>query len=122
MGERRDVLERDRLGVTVADGDRGDDETGRRVEADLGDRLGDRHHAGLDEHGGDADRPVAAHRQAAAHLDEEHAPVGVGSRRRLQDRPTHRAVAAGLVHQQRPEIVELRHQRVPPFGHRVAGG
>ena len=48
-----------------------------RVEPHDGLRLGHLDHAGLDQHGGHADRPVAAHRQAARDLDEQHAPVGV---------------------------------------------
>ena len=60
---------------------------GGRVEAH--DRLGLAHldHAGLDEHGGHADRAVAAHRQAAGDLDEEDAPVGVVARRAAAGSP-----------------------------------
>ena len=65
-------------------------------------------HAGLDEHGGHADRAVPAHRQAAGDLDEEHAPVGVVARRRLQDRARHRGVPARLAHQQQAQVVAAR--------------
>ena len=73
----------------------------------VGDRLGHVDHARLDEHGCDADGAVAAHRQAAADLDVDDAPVGVRTGRRLQDRAAHRAVPARLVHQQRAQVVEL---------------
>ncbi len=86
-----------------------------------GDRLGDLDHAGLDQHGGDADGAVAAHRQAAGHLDEDHAPVAVRPGRRLQDRAAHRGVAARLVHQQRAQVVHLGHEVLPPLGHGGAG-
>ena len=105
------------VGVAVADGDPGDDQPGRGVEPDRGDRLDDRDHAGLDQHGGDADGAVTAHRQAAGHLDVEHAPVAVGPGRRLQDRAAHRGVPARLVHQEQPQVVQVLHEVQPPLVH-----
>ena len=92
-----------------------------RVEAH--DRLGLAHldHAGLDEDGGHADGAVAAHRQAAGDLDEEHAPVGVVARRRLQDRSRHRRVPARLAHQQQAQVVALGLEAQLALEHRRAG-
>ena len=78
-------------------------------------------HPGLDEHGRHPDRPVPAHRQAARHLDVEHAPVGVGARRRLEDRARHRAVAARLLHEQQPQVVALGLEAQLALEHGVAG-
>ena len=63
--ERGDVADGHALGAAVAHRDLGDDQPGRGVQADRGDRLVDLDHAGLDEHRRHADRAVPAHRQAA---------------------------------------------------------
>ena len=75
---------------------------------------------GLDEHRRDADRPVATHRQAAADLDEQHAPIGILAAGRLQDRAGHRAVSARLVHQQLPDPVVLTLEPQLALEHRRA--
>ncbi len=97
------------------------DQSGRSVEADHGLGLGHRHHPGLDQHRGHPDRPVPAHRQQPRDLDEQHAPVGVGASRRLQERAGHRRVATGLAHQQQPEMVQVLLEVQPALLHRVAG-
>src|SRR5262249_8899598 len=48
----------------------------------------------LDPKRDDADRAVAAHRQAAARLYEQDARIGVGMRRRIEEAPAHHVVAA----------------------------
>ena len=75
--ERRDVADRHRLRAAVLDAHARLDQAGGDVEPHDGLGLGHLDHPGLDEHGRDADRPVPAHRQAAADLDEDDAPVGV---------------------------------------------
>src|SRR5699024_8848333 len=69
------VRERHRFGAAVADGDLDDDEAGRGVQADRGDRLGHLHHPGLHQHCRGADGAVAAHGQQPGDLDVEHTPV-----------------------------------------------
>jgi hypothetical protein len=49
----RHVLDGDTPGRAVLHGDVGDDQSGRGVQTDRGDRLAHLHHAGLDQHGGD---------------------------------------------------------------------
>ncbi len=105
--EGRHVGDRDRLGPAVGHLDVRSDQARGSVEVERGDRLGNHHHAGLHQHGADADRAVTAHREAAGHLDEQHADVGVRAGRRLQDRAGHGAVPAGLVHQQRAQVVTV---------------
>ena len=105
--ERRDIAQGDRPRAAVGDLDAHRNQPRRRVEPNRRQRLSHLDHAGLDEHGRDADRSVAAHRQAAGHLDEQHTEVGVGACRGLQDRARHRAVAARLAHQQQPQVVAV---------------
>ena len=118
--EARDVAQRDRPRAAALDRHARLDQPGRRVEPHDGLGLAHLHHPGLDEHGGDADRPVPAHRQQPADLDEQHAPVGVRPRRRLEDRARHRAVPARLAHQQQPQVVQLAREVVAPLEHRRA--
>ena len=58
-----------------------------------------RHQPFLDEDGDGADGAVAAHRQAAARLDEEERAVGVVAHRLVEDRARHHVMAARLEHQ-----------------------
>jgi hypothetical protein len=122
VGVRRHVADRHVLGPAVAHGDLGDDQAGRGVEPDPGDRLRHLDHAGLDQHRGHPDGAVAAHRQAAGHLDVEHPPVGVGAGRRLQERAAHRGMTARLVHQEQPQVVVVREEVLAPLRHRRTGG
>jgi hypothetical protein len=118
--ERGDVAQRDAARPAVLHRDADLDESRRRVEADRGLGLGDGDEPLLDEHRGHADRPVAAHRQAARDLDEQHAPVGVGPQRGLQDRPAHRGVPARLLHEQEPQVVHVRLEVELALEHRRA--
>ena len=74
------------------------DDPGGRLEDELPLVLR-RHQPFLDEDGDGADRAMAAHRQAAARLDEEERAVGVLAHRLVEDRPRHQIVAARLEHQ-----------------------
>ncbi|OHX01275.1 hypothetical protein BFV98_00015 [Micromonospora sp. WMMB235] len=62
--EGGNVLDGDSGGAALLDLDRRHHQSGRRIEADRGHRLGDRHHPGLRQYGGHTDRTVSAHRQA----------------------------------------------------------
>ena len=79
---------------------------GRRVDGEPA-RLARGDEAVLDAHGDGADGAVAAHRQAARGLDEEHRHVAVGPGRRIEDRARHHVVAARLEHQAGADPVEL---------------
>ena len=70
----------------------------RRVEVEPA-RLARAHQPLLQRHGDGADRAVPAHRQAARHLDEQHADVAVRRGRRVEDRARHHVVPARLEHQ-----------------------
>ena len=74
------------------------DDAGRDLEDELALALR-RHQPFLDEDGDGADGAVAAHRQAAAGLDEEERGVGVVAHRLVEDRAGHHVVAARLEHQ-----------------------
>ena len=95
------------------------------------------HQALLEREGHRADRAVAAHRQAAAHLDVQDAGVAVRAAGRVEDRAGHDVVAARLEHQRgadpvvaRPEILAARAHRgalqqrpaARHQAHRVAAG
>lgn len=118
---RRYVLEGHRAGRTVLDLDVHHHQSGRGVQPDRGDRLDDLDHPGLHQHGGHPDGAVAAHRQAAGDLDEQHPPVRVRARRRLQDRPAHGGVSPRLEHQQGADPVQVFHEVAAPVGHGPAG-
>ena len=77
----------------------------------------------LEAEGEDADRSVAAHRQAAAGLDEEDPDVGVGTSRRIQKAAAHHVVAARLEAQPGADPVEALHEIEPalaPWWRRAA--
>ena len=89
---------------------------GRRIEVEDA-RRRRRHQPVLDRHGDRSDRAVAAHRQAAAHLDEQDGDVAVGSRRRIEDRARHHVVAARLEHQRLADPVMVLEEVEPPLAH-----
>src|SRR5262249_38058264 len=120
-GESGHVGDGDAGRGAVADADLGDDQAGRSVQPDQGDRLGDLHHARLDQDRGDADGAVPAHRQAPGHLDEDDPPVGVRPARRLQDGAAHGGVAARLVHESLTDAVHVRHEVAATVEHGVTG-
>lgn len=130
-GDLRLEVEADAEGGHVGEGDGGRrpvldpdvdaHQPGRGVEPDGGDRLDDRHHAGLDEDGGDPDGAVPAHGEQARHLDVEDSVVGVRAGRGLQDGAAHRGVPARLVHEQGPDVVHVLDEVEPLLGHGGAG-
>ena len=92
------------------------DAAGRRVDVEHA-RRRRRHQPVLDRHGDGADRAVAAHRQAAADLDEQDADVAIGARRRIEDRARHHVVAARLEHQRLADPVVVGEEIEPPLAH-----
>ena len=62
----------------------------------------------LDRHGHRADGAVAAHRQAAAGLDEQDGDVAIVARRRVEDRARHHVMAARLEHEAGADPVVAR--------------
>ena len=89
---------------------------GRRIEIEHA-RRRRRDQPVLDRHGDGADGAVAAHRQAAAHLDEQDADVAVGAGRRIEHRARHHVVAARLEHQRLADPVVVREEIEPPLAH-----
>ena len=89
---------------------------GRRIDVERA-RRRRRHQPVLDRHGDGADRAVAAHRQAAAHLDEQDADVAVGAGRRIEHRARHHVVAARLEHQRLADPVVVGEEIEPPLAH-----
>ena len=74
------------------------DDAGRHFEDEAALPLR-RDQALLDQHRHRADGAVAAHRQAAARLDEEDRGVAILAHRLVEDRARHDVVAARLEHQ-----------------------
>ena len=74
----------------------------------------------LEAEGEDADRSMAAHRQAAAGLDEENPDVGVGAGGRIEKPAAHHVVPARLETQPGANPVEPLHEIEPALGHRCA--
>ncbi len=109
--ERRHVRDGHRARPTVDDLDVRDDEPRGDLEAHARHGFRDGDHALLDEHGGDPDGAMAAHREAAGHLDEQDGDVRVGAGRWLQDRTGHRRMPARLEHEERAEVVVLGLER-----------
>ncbi|GAB7553355.1 hypothetical protein NRB_28610 [Novosphingobium sp. 11B] len=70
--------------------------------------------------GDDADGAVAAHRQAAAGLDEQDTDVVRGVDRRIEEPTRHHVMTARLEAQAGPDPVETRQEILPPLGHRGA--
>ena len=71
----------------------------------------------LDQHRHRADGAVAAHRQAAARLDEEDRGVGVVAHRLVEDRARHDVVAARLEHQAGADPVVARDEILALLAH-----
>ena len=72
-----------------------------------GHRLEDDDQARLDQCSRDPDRAMATHRQEARGLDVEHAPVGLGSGRGLENGTGHRGMPVGFPHKQAAQVVEV---------------
>ena len=85
----------------------------REPPLDLG-----RHQSFLQRHRDGADRAVAAHRQAAADLDEQHAEVAIWARGRVEDRTRHDVVAPRLEHQSVADPIVLGQEDLALLGHR----
>ena len=96
------------------------DPAGRGIEAQRS-GLGRPDQAAFQRHGDGADGAMAAHRQAAAGLDEQDAEVAVVARRRHQDAARHLVVAARLEHQPGADPVERGQEMLPPRAHRRPG-
>ena len=82
------------------------DQACRRVDAQHA-RLARRHQLVLERHGHRPDGAMTAHRQAARRFDEQERDVAIGAGRRIEDRPGHHVVSAGLEAQAGADPVEL---------------
>src|SRR5580704_7969361 len=60
---------------------------------------------------------VAAHRQAATHLDEQDADVAIGAGRRIEHRARHHVMAARLEHQRLADPVVVLEEIEPLLAH-----
>ena len=92
------------------------DFAGRRIDREPA-RLARRDQPVLDAHGDRADRAMAAHRQAARGLDEQHGDVAIRPRRRIEDRARHHVVPTRLEHQPGADPVELAQEMRPLLQH-----
>src|SRR5215475_12053941 len=69
--------------------------------------------APLDRHRHGADRAMAAHRQAAARLDEEDADIAIRARGGSEDAARHHVVAARLEHEPGTDPVVVGEEMLP---------
>ena len=76
-----------------------------------------RHQPLLDQHGDGADGAVAAHRQAAAGLDEDQRRIGVVAQRLVEDGAGHDVVAARLEHQAGADPVVVGEEMLALLAH-----
>ena len=116
MKKRRDIDDADAFHVDAVHGVVGVHAAGRDLQPEQS--RGPRTNQAVFDHDRDGpDRPVSAHREAAAGLDEEEADVRVGSRGRVENAPGHHVVAARLEHEPGPDPVVLLQEVEPALVH-----
>ena len=120
VGEAGDVRQLDALAAAVAARRAHLDDARGRLEPQRRLRLAHLHHAGLEQHGGDADRVRAGHRRVLGGLHDDEAGVAVRLRRRHDQVRVHGDAAARLAQEQPAQRV-VGAQRLHPLEHRFAG-
>ena len=108
-------------GVTVLHLHPGTDDPGGGIQDNCGIGLCDRHHVGLNQHGGCADAAVAAHVQATAAVEKDDAGIGLPVHGLRQHRPEHVPVPAGLEHQRAAQFIVVLHQVLLLVHHGLSG-
>src|SRR5215217_708154 len=107
MDERRHVAEPNPLDLPVPNGRRDRESSGRDVDPELDLGPARRKEPLLDRVGGERDRSVAARGAEARVVEEEHTQVAALGDRVGDEAAVHVSVAARLVDEQRPDVVEV---------------